>query len=488
MKKILLLLIVCSAIAYATSVEGDYFVNGEYFIKSEGDRSIFFSAGPLIDRAVFGPGPSLMLIGKEEYKVTQDKPGTTYIYSGIPGSLNQPTVYFVEHYVPEKPIEDPARAEGKGRIVAVISGSSALVESSGFSNRGMSVESFEDLKQIDFLGSDLVELTLEEREVTMKRFDYHHDQAYDRGYVSSGEAFLTEVDDTYFTDVFPHDCSMFGLVFYPGQDPSITSSFTKSGGYALGLAYTLPSGEFNDDELDSFVVSAKASGITPVIRVLGERLYHRKAPAEDAAKLIERLNAEGVIYFQIWDKPNVAKDGHAFPEPKDYVDYVQNISVLTENTTAMLISASLDFESTLPTIDREAYLQGMIDAGIVSHIDYWGSTVFGGRDETSCYSAQIYDNLKVCLGKLSTYKWELQKLSDGSGKVLQVFITEAGQQILDKDKILEEMQYYREDSRVKAALFFVAIDDNIYKSASWIENGKLKKQAELVANTCSPVP
>jgi len=139
---------------------------------------------------------------------------------------------------------------------------------------------------------------------------------------------IIEESDEMLIDVFPEDCSKLGFVYMPGHSYDFikeTIQFTGYEGWALGIAFSRDDNfEFALQDMTVFVEETTKQKLTPVIKILGNNWQDEIMPVDSVVSFINNLSeaTDEIIYVQIWDKPNIAKE---FQKPIDYADYLIDI-------------------------------------------------------------------------------------------------------------------------------------------------------------------
>ncbi len=412
--------------------------------------------------------------------IKQIEKGETKVYYGLPENLpekKEPLLFIVEHYDPDKKMDDISRQDGTPRFNVVIKNNPKTeIDSSGLNIRtdGLKInrDSFLDpglfeSREVDEIGENsITEIFGYLKSLIIRistRFDF--DDEYDRGFKVEGE---TELPALYldlsqqYVDITPESCSKFGFYFEDKIDLNYineTNAFTKKAWILLSV---YP--ENNSDylySLSEFIGNSIESDITPILKIIG---YNSTSETEEVVsiektgefiKQIRNITNNKIKYFQILDKPNVGFEKREPIEPEIYAEYVVNISKMFKETDVKIISATIELgkSETLENKKRKnanSYIDSIFDnPEFLESINYIGSDleISENQDSYNCIKASqilFYSGETYCMDSIYSYRWILEKVKEKTGKEFEVFLTE---KTISDRKIIESL---KEDPYIKS--------------------------------------
>lgn len=447
-------------------------------------------------------------------KIKQVKDESLYIfYNKPPLSFLEdktPVVYVVEHFDPDKKINDPARTKGNKRLTTVVN--NAIVEVDNglkVSTDGLKVgtrsffeaTNFEN-HQIDFIKEEtLIELFGKLKTLVARFFEsYEINDEYDRGYKTNDENVKDISAEFVSTDV-NGNCDRLGFVYFPGYDYEFmdqTNNFTDNKGYVLGVAYSKHD-DFGEalDDMDRFLIFAKYYNLTPIVRVAGQNWYTQVMDKDIVIEFIKELKDKNddLEFVQIWDKPNmIYEDNNFFENPFDYANYVYDIKQGLNETNVKIISGSLSQGNNeqvgdnirLNSID---YFNALIESQVfLDSIDYWASSSYEmNLTGTKCITGQlIYSGENLCVDSVDAYRWELELIKNKTGRYYETFLTDVGyptSSFSNMNKTVNLLKSVNQDLNVKASLIFLGNGWDVFTDSTWIdpETSKLNIYAKAVS-------
>ncbi len=438
----------------------------------------------------------------EIIKIMQADDGATKVFFGKKADQNEsfPSVFIVEHYIPDTIVSDNYRLNGTPRLTAIFRNSPKveIINNGLYFNPntfGISARSFfsSDLEksQFDIMSEDNVkELVGFSDSILISTSFLSFDYFFDRGYKTESWDYSKEEIRGF--DVFPEQCSKLGFVFLPGYGYDFigTSTFTKNNGWILGIAYSEENKfETSLDDMKIFVQKSYENNLTPIVRVDSENL-----DAKRVADFINRLSniTEGKLeYVQLEDKPNL--EGIA---PEDYADFViyikerirQDIKVIS----ASLMPGREQIINGKILYDSEKYISSLAEiTDFTGSIDYLGGYAYdlniSGLD---CITGKdLYSGETICIDDITSYKAELELFKEKTGKSFEVIITEAGYPLTDANlrKTESLLQLFKEDKNVLAALVYSANSWEESPDSAWLKEDKSQSgfMKKIMQDICS---
>ena len=449
-------------------------------------------------------GSISIFINEKNISITPLEPEELYIYNGKPSQeileSDQKLVYIIEHYAPDKKLEDTTRVDGQKRLTVVVKGAKVIIENGIIVKNDDNVkistksifqtDSF-DNREISFLSTKVTEIFGQIQELFFQLSDFSFSDDYDRGFFTGlATNYIPEIRNETFVEVIPNtECSKFGFVFYPDENYDYmdqTLEFTNKNGYALGIANS--KNDNYDESLENmklFVQEANKNNLTPIVRILGIDWFNEVSKTDDVVNFVKQLKKEtkGKLEFiQIWDKPNLAYGpNNYFTNPQNYANYVIEIKNKLNDKEIKIISASLSIgtEEILSGENKSnsiEYLSTLLEyPEFWNSIDYWGSSAYNQDITLMNYcdfynETMLFDGENLCLSSIYAYEKELELIYEKTNKQYKVFLTDTGYQLPHGSKDIDFLfTYLKEDPNVKASLIFLANGWSYYENSNWID-------------------